>query len=220
MAIVYRHIRLDTNEPFYIGIGKTKKRAYSIHNRNLYWNRIVKKTSYRVEILFENISWDDAQNKEIDLIKLYGRKDLKTGILCNLTDGGENPPIMIGHKFQSGKNNSNYGKKRSAQTKKKISESLRGYVFSEERKQKISNSLKGHKAWNEGMVGLVKHSEETKLKMSNTRRNIIINEKPVYIEGMEYSSMSEAARKTGMKRLTIRARIISKNQRFQNWTFL
>tara|TARA_B110000503_G_scaffold73407_1_gene113400 strand:- start:98 stop:253 length:156 start_codon:yes stop_codon:yes gene_type:complete len=23
MAILYRHIRLDTNEPFYIGIGKT-----------------------------------------------------------------------------------------------------------------------------------------------------------------------------------------------------
>ena len=28
MAVVYRHIRLDKNEPFYIGIGKNIKRAY------------------------------------------------------------------------------------------------------------------------------------------------------------------------------------------------
>ena len=32
--VVYRHIRNDTNEVFYIGIGKTEKRAYSIHSRN------------------------------------------------------------------------------------------------------------------------------------------------------------------------------------------
>lgn len=27
MAIVYRHIRLDKNEPFYIGIGKDEKKS-------------------------------------------------------------------------------------------------------------------------------------------------------------------------------------------------
>lgn len=28
MAVVYRHIRLDKNEPFYIGIGNEKSKAY------------------------------------------------------------------------------------------------------------------------------------------------------------------------------------------------
>ena len=28
MAVVYRHIRLDKNEPFYIGIGEKENRAY------------------------------------------------------------------------------------------------------------------------------------------------------------------------------------------------
>ena len=35
MAIVYRHIRLDKNEVFYIGIGKTEKRAYEKHHHRL-----------------------------------------------------------------------------------------------------------------------------------------------------------------------------------------
>jgi hypothetical protein len=42
MAYVYRHIRLDKNEPFYIGIGKDDyssfKRAYHTGNkRNKIW---------------------------------------------------------------------------------------------------------------------------------------------------------------------------------------
>jgi hypothetical protein len=43
--IVYRHIRLDKNEPFYIGIGSDRnyKRASSIKDRNKYWGNIVNK---------------------------------------------------------------------------------------------------------------------------------------------------------------------------------
>ena len=44
MPYVYRHIRLDKNQPFYIGIGKEDNgiftRAYSHKNRNTYWNNI------------------------------------------------------------------------------------------------------------------------------------------------------------------------------------
>jgi len=89
MAIVYQHIRKDTGLPFYIGIGKTKKRAYSKYGRNLYWNRITNYIEYEVEILFNKLSWEDACLKEKELIQKYGRKDLGTGILCNLTDGGD-----------------------------------------------------------------------------------------------------------------------------------
>ena len=34
MAFVYRHIRLDNGNPFYIGIGKSEARAYSTKGRS------------------------------------------------------------------------------------------------------------------------------------------------------------------------------------------
>jgi hypothetical protein len=89
MAIVYQHIRKDTNQIFYIGIGKTEKRAYEKDGRNLYWNRIVNFADYIVEIIHTNISWDEACVLEKYYIKKYGRRDINTGILCNLTDGGD-----------------------------------------------------------------------------------------------------------------------------------
>jgi len=67
---VYRHIRLDKNEPFYIGIGHNKlnedkkyKRAYTKHRKSSIWNNIVKKTDFIVEIIF------DEQTKESAIIK-------------------------------------------------------------------------------------------------------------------------------------------------------
>lgn len=93
MAYVYRHIRLDKNEPFYIGIGKDEgykyKRAYEKANRKQYWKNIVIKAGYSIEILMDDISWEFAKQKEKEFIKLYGRVDLGTGSLTNLTDGGD-----------------------------------------------------------------------------------------------------------------------------------
>ncbi len=88
MAVVYRHIRLDKNEPFYIGIGKSLERAFSIKSRNKYWQSIYKITSIEVEILFENLTLEEAFEKEVEFIKIYGRKDLGLGTLVNMTDGG------------------------------------------------------------------------------------------------------------------------------------
>jgi len=97
---LYRHIRLDKNEPFYIGIGTKLKNSLnkntiykrscdSIKRRNKIWNCITSKTEYKVEILFESNDYEFIKSKEIEFIKLYGRIDLKTGTLANLTDGGE-----------------------------------------------------------------------------------------------------------------------------------
>ena len=87
--IVYRHIRLDKNTPFYIGIGKEASRPDNKKDRSVFWKSIINKTEYIVEILFDNLTKDQAIKKEIEFIKLYGRVDLKTGTLCNLTMGGE-----------------------------------------------------------------------------------------------------------------------------------
>lgn len=92
MAHVYRHIRLDKNEPFYIGIGSDDlgRRANDKKaRRSKWWNRIVNKCGYEVQILFEDVSIEFAKEKEKEFIALYGRLDLGTGTLCNLTDGGD-----------------------------------------------------------------------------------------------------------------------------------
>lgn len=88
---VYRHRKGSDNSVFYIGIGKQANylRAKTRHNRNIYWDRIVAKNGFNYEILQDNLSFDDVKELEVFLITLYGRVDLKTGILCNLTDGGE-----------------------------------------------------------------------------------------------------------------------------------
>ena len=91
---MYRHIRLDKNEPFYIGIGTVQiikgkyyyyQRAKERSNRNNLWYKIVNKTEYNIEILYETNDFDIICDKEKEFIKLYGRIDLGTGTLCNLT---------------------------------------------------------------------------------------------------------------------------------------
>ena len=91
MAYVYRHIRLDKNEPFYIGIGITENylRAYSKKSRNKLWKTIANKSGYEVEVIFDDLSWEMACEKEKEFISLYGRIDTKTGILSNMTNGGD-----------------------------------------------------------------------------------------------------------------------------------
>lgn len=99
---VYRHRRLDTNEIFYIGKGSTypahtnsksckKKysRAFNKKSRNSWWNNISTKTDFVVEIIAIGLIEEEAFELEEFLITLYGRKDLGTGILVNMTSGGE-----------------------------------------------------------------------------------------------------------------------------------
>lgn len=89
MAIVYKHIRLDRNEVFYIGIGTKLERAYRRSQRNKQWLEVVNETEIKIEIIYDNVSIDAARRIERNLIKEYGRINLNTGTLVNLTDGGE-----------------------------------------------------------------------------------------------------------------------------------
>ena len=129
--IVYRHIRKDKNEPFYIGIGKKESRAYSKYGRNPIWYRIVKKTEYFVEILYTGLTKEEVCAKEIELIAIYGRINNVNGILINLTDGGEGVVGIVKRKktdaekkAQSekmmGEKHWSYGVKRSEETKEKM----------------------------------------------------------------------------------------------------
>jgi hypothetical protein len=84
---LYRHVRLDKNEPFYIGIG-SGKRAWNNDRRSNWWKGIAKH-GYDIDIMLDDLTWEQACNKEKEFIKLYGRTDLNKGILVNMTDGGD-----------------------------------------------------------------------------------------------------------------------------------
>ena len=178
---IYRHIRLDKNEPFYIGLGKYNYkyntyncfygRAYSKSDRNNLWKKIVNKNlgKYEVEILLEELSYEEAVEKEIEFIKLYGRIHNETGILSNLTDGGEG---ITGHSFIH-----------TEEHNKKKSIALMGHPVSEETRRKQSLAKKGKPL-----------SEEHKLKLKE-RPIEHLCKKCMHIEtGIEFDSLREGCR--------------------------
>lgn len=166
MPYVYRHIRLDNNIVFYIGIGNDNRynRANEKKNRGFHWKNIVKKTDYEVEILFEHEDYNFIKEKEVEFISLYGRNDLGLGTLCNKTNGGDGCLGLI-HTDEAKLKMSipNKGKIISEEQKKKVSEFHKGKVLSEETKTKISLAHKGKKQ--------LPHTEEHKLKIKlNAKR--------------------------------------------------
>jgi hypothetical protein len=93
MYYAYEHYKKDTDQIFYVGIGKIDEgkyqRAYSLAKRNPHWHATAKKYGFDYKIVFESESREEVCNKEIELILKYGRKDLGTGPLVNKTTGGE-----------------------------------------------------------------------------------------------------------------------------------
>ena len=85
-------------EPFYVGKGKNRRKYAHLysnkedHNRlkiNII-NKILKNGEYPIiEILFESNSEEESYKKEVDIINIIGRRDLKRGPLSNMTNGGD-----------------------------------------------------------------------------------------------------------------------------------
>ena len=145
-TVVYRH-RKPCGEVFYIGIGN-KKRPTSKKDRNKFWHHIVKKHGYDVEVIAEGLSWADACELEEFLISIYGRRDLGTGTLVNLTNGGEGAKgITYKHSVESRKkiSEAKKGKKQSLKHIKNRIESFKGYKHSVKSIKKMSEAKKGKK---------------------------------------------------------------------------
>lgn len=97
---LYQHRRDDNQEIFYVGIGKKVpkrikgvrtefERAYAKSKRTDFWKNIINKTTYKVEIILESDNLDFIKNKEIELIKFYGRRCCDSnGTLVNFDVGG------------------------------------------------------------------------------------------------------------------------------------
>lgn len=198
--IVYQHRRLDTNEIFYIGIGKTEKRAYSKHNRNKHWKNIVNKVGHKVEIITTCDTREEACQIEQYLIKYYGRRDLGFGSLVNLTDGGEGVLGLTPMK----------GKKHSDETKSKISLAHKGRKHTEEARLNMSLAHKGKPSPRKGK----KHSKEAKSKMSKTRKGMPSNNTVKVLDtqtGVYYNSIAEASFYYDIKRTTLWAMLRGRN---------
>jgi hypothetical protein len=193
MAYVYRHIRLDKNEPFYIGISnsETYERAHTKGHRNNMWHKIINKTEYRVDIILDGLTYKEAKEKEAEFISLYGRINTKTGILCNMTDGGDG---TVGYVFEE-------------ETREKIRKANTGWKPTEEMLKKMSKARKGKKLSKEHRENLSKAcmgrylSDEIKNKISESKTGVKIGGKLVLdLEtGVYYDSLKEACEYKGIK---------------------
>ena len=92
---VYAYLRED-GSPYYIGKGRDRWRWAQKHNVKI-------PPKERIRFVADYLTNEEACAKEIALIKLLGRKDLGTGILRNLTDGGEGAPGKVVSEQQKGK---------------------------------------------------------------------------------------------------------------------
>ena len=134
----YAYLRKKDRTPYYIGKG-TGKRAYDRHTHR------VKVPDDRDRIIFlkENVSEKEAWNYEREMIQFYGRKDLGTGILRNMTDGGEGPA-----------NPSPETRRRNAETSRLQYQRCKeeglsgvGNLTEEQEKRRRENAKKGKAEW-------------------------------------------------------------------------
>ena len=129
----YAYLRED-GSPYYIGKGTGKRMHKNSHNVNRppLERRIYLKTG---------LTEEEAHQHERYMIAVLGRKDNGTGILRNLTDGGEGV---------SGKVTSEETKEKLRQISLNMPEEQReklrqyGLNMSQEQRDKISESLKGN----------------------------------------------------------------------------
>ncbi len=131
---VYAYLRED-DTPYYIGKGSFY-RSNSKHYNN--YGSSVPRDKQRIQIIQENMLEHEAFELERSLIAQYGRKDIGTGILRNLTDGGEGTS----------------GRVATPEQREKIRRSKLGVPLSEAHKAKMREAAKNRP----------KESEDTRQK--------------------------------------------------------
>jgi hypothetical protein len=121
---------------YYIGKG-CGNRAYLKAQRHI---PAPKDRSY-VVFIQEGLTEREALDLEIYCIKLYGRVNMGTGILRNLTDGGEGVcGLQFSEETRRRLSEINKGKKLSEETKARISRGGKGKKLKDETKQKIGQA--------------------------------------------------------------------------------
>lgn len=144
-AYVYCYLRgkesktAGAGTPYYIGVGSTRHRPYDKnHVVSIPENRSL------IRIMRYDLTWEEALEWECFYIKLYGRKDVNTGILCNLTDGGEGAKGAVrSESFKENLRQRMLGNKLTEEQRQKIREARLGSKLTPETKAKLSLASKG-----------------------------------------------------------------------------
>ena len=191
----YAYLREDKT-PYYVGKGRGKR----IYDKR----RTIKAPTDKSRIIFlkKNLTEAEAFKHEVYMIFVLGRKDLGTGILRNLTNGGEGPSGAI----------------RSEETKKKYSESKTGKKHprfgipnTEEQKRKNSEANSGEKHSQYGNTGALSHNSKAiiAIEPDGTQRH--------------YGSCIEAARELGMNQSSLSSRYLKPGHvprgKWEGWQF-
>lgn len=125
MAYVYGHYKADTGELFYIGKGNGK-RAWEHRSRNPHWKAIVNKHGLSVKILEDNLTDEQAYQKEKSLVEEIGLDNLS-----NMTEGGIGLTSEVAKKVMN-----------RADVKKKVSDASKRHWQDETFRNKITTSMK------------------------------------------------------------------------------
>jgi hypothetical protein len=214
----YAYLREDKT-PYYIGKGRGNR----IYDKR----RTIKPPKDKSLILFlkKGLTEAEAFKHEVYMIFVLGRKDLGTGILRNLTNGGEGSSGAVHSKEHRRKNSEarigekhpQFGVPRTEETKKKISESKSGVPRTEETKKKISEARSGKYAGEN-------HPNYGKTGALHQGSKAIIAIKPDGTE-LHFGSIGEATRELKIDSGGLRGRYLKtgnvlKKGKFKGWRFV
>ena len=183
---VYTYWRLDINEPFYVGKGKSK-RWKRLYNRNKHFTNIVNKYPTIVVIEKDNLTEEEALYWEEEIIRQlvfdYGfsidipnnRDESHYCHLVNQTWGGEG---TSGHNSYEDKT-----KEEMDEIKRKIRKTKIGVRRSEETRKRISKNHADMKGKNNPMYGVCgRHAPSSRMVICITTKKIFNTVK----EGSEF----------------------------------
>lgn len=83
-CFVYCYLRTADGSPYYVGIASQWKRPMQPHD-----SCGLPRSKAHIRIMRTGLTWEEATRWEQHYIKRWGRKDNRTGILRNRTDGGD-----------------------------------------------------------------------------------------------------------------------------------